>query len=55
MSTMPELDSHPEVPLYDIVEFDPLLDSADMLPDDWEKMARTIEKNCEIIFQHTFL
>lgn len=41
MATMPEL-SDPAMPAYDIGEYDPLLDSANMTPDDWFKIAKDI-------------
>ena len=33
-----------DVPEYDVHAFDPLLDSANMTPDDWGRIARTIRK-----------
>jgi L-asparaginase/Glu-tRNA(Gln) amidotransferase subunit D len=44
MKTMKELE-HPEMPSYDLIEYDPLLDSADMDPKDWLKIADDIEAN----------
>lgn len=41
MAEMPELRSK-EAPSYDICEYDPLLDSSDMTPDDWVHIARDI-------------
>ena len=35
----------PDVPAYDIYEFDPLLDSSDMAPADWLQIARVIRDN----------
>uniref|UniRef100_A0A7S2WSI2 asparaginase n=1 Tax=Rhizochromulina marina TaxID=1034831 RepID=A0A7S2WSI2_9STRA len=43
MASMQELHSHPEMPNYDIIEYDPLLDSADMSPEDWVRIAEDIE------------
>ena len=43
---MPEM-RHPKMPRFDIREYDPLLDSACMGPNDWVKMAEDIEQNCE--------
>jgi len=42
MSTMPEL-QHESIPSYDINEYRPLLDSSNMTPVDWVKIARDIE------------
>jgi len=33
----------PRLPSFELIEFSPLLDSADMRPDDWEHIARAIE------------
>ena len=41
MSTLPEL-KHRSMPLYDIREYTPLLDSSNMTPDDWLKIADDI-------------
>lgn len=41
MSTLPEL-RHSSMPLYDIREYMPLLDSSNMTPDDWLKIADDI-------------
>lgn len=38
---MPELDD-PAIPEFELLEFDPLLDSADMVPADWERIANRI-------------
>jgi len=35
----------PDVPAYDIYEFDPLLDSSNMTPADWLRIARVIRDN----------
>lgn len=43
LAAMPELAS-PELPETELVEFDPLLDSADMAPSDWLRVARLIER-----------
>lgn len=43
MAAMSEV-REPQMPLYDIIEYSPLLDSADMCPDDWAKISRDIEK-----------
>jgi L-asparaginase len=41
MAIMPAL-RRDSMPAYDIHEYDPLLDSANMTPDDWFKIARDI-------------
>ncbi len=41
LAAMPELHD-PIMPAYDIHEYDPLLDSANMTPDDWLKIAQDI-------------
>jgi L-asparaginase len=41
MAEMPEL-QRPEMPAHDVVSLEPLLDSADMAPDDWVRIARAI-------------
>ena len=41
MSALPEL-KHRSMPLYDIREYKPLLDSSNMTPDDWLKIAEDI-------------
>ena len=41
MSEMPEL-RHPSMPSFRIHEYDPLLDSSNMTPAEWEKIARDI-------------
>lgn len=41
MRALPEF-QHPALPDYDIQEFDPLLDSANMTPPDWLKIARAV-------------
>jgi L-asparaginase len=41
IAAMPELD-RPEVPAHDVVSLEPLLDSADMAPDDWVRIAAAI-------------
>lgn len=41
LATMPEL-HNPAMPAYDIHEYDPLLDSANMTPADWLKIAQDI-------------
>ncbi|PRP78514.1 asparaginase [Planoprotostelium fungivorum] len=43
MHTMPELHND-RMPLWTIEEYDPLLDSADMNPDDWVKIANDINQ-----------
>jgi hypothetical protein len=45
MASMGEVNCE-RMPLYDIIEYDPLLDSADMAPCDWANMARDIETHC---------
>lgn len=42
LAAMPELASR-ELPEAELVEFDPLLDSADMAPGDWLRVARLVE------------
>lgn len=44
MSALPEL-KHSSMPLYDIREYKPLLDSSNMTPDDWLKIAEDIATN----------
>ena len=46
MAEMPELQA-PEMPAYDIIEYDPLLDSTDMCSDDWVKITCDIEEHCK--------
>lgn len=41
MAALPEF-QHPALPDYEIQEFEPLLDSANMAPDDWLKIARAV-------------
>ena len=41
MAAIPEL-RHPSLPHYQIHEYQPLLDSAEMAPDDWLKIAADI-------------
>jgi L-asparaginase len=41
IAEMPEL-RRPEMPEYEVVSLEPLLDSADMTPDDWVRIARAI-------------
>ncbi|MBA3545459.1 MAG: type I asparaginase [Nannocystis sp.] len=41
MAEMPEL-QRSEMPAYEVVSLEPLLDSADMAPDDWVRIAREI-------------
>ncbi len=41
MAAMPEL-SRPEMPAHDVVSLEPLLDSADMAPDDWVRISAAI-------------
>jgi L-asparaginase len=44
MEQMTELHGdNSQMPTYEIVEFDPLLDSSDMSPDDWVKIADAVE------------
>jgi len=45
MACMREIHDHPEMPTYDLIEYDPLVDSADLSPDDWLKIAEDIEAN----------
>lgn len=44
MSEMPEL-RHASMPAYTIHEYDPLLDSSNMTPREWVKIARDVEAN----------
>ena len=44
INELPEM-SRPEMPLYDIKEYDPLIDSSMMGPNDWVKIATDIEEN----------
>eukprot|EP01088_Endostelium_zonatum_P010970 TRINITY_DN2469_c0_g1_i1.p1 TRINITY_DN2469_c0_g1~~TRINITY_DN2469_c0_g1_i1.p1 ORF type:complete len:435 (-),score=49.14 TRINITY_DN2469_c0_g1_i1:80-1384(-) len=44
LSMCPEI-SDPLVPTYDIIEFTPPLDSSDILPAEWESIARYVEKS----------
>ncbi|HYI13571.1 MAG TPA: asparaginase domain-containing protein, partial [Thermoanaerobaculia bacterium] len=44
MSQMPEL-RHESMPSYTIEEYDPLLDSSNMTPAEWVKIARDVESN----------
>lgn len=44
MAEMPELRDL-SMPSYDIHEYDPLLDSSNMTPDEWVKIARDVESN----------
>lgn len=41
MAGMPEL-RRPEMPLHEVVPLEPLLDSSDMAPEDWVRIARAI-------------
>jgi len=41
IAEMPEL-RRPEMPAHEVVSLEPLLDSADMAPDDWVRIARAI-------------
>jgi len=41
LAALPEL-SRPEMPNYELVEFDPVLDSSDMMPHDWQAIAEVI-------------
>lgn len=44
MVEMPEL-RHPSMPLFTVHEYNPLLDSANMTPNEWVKIARDIARN----------
>ncbi|HEX8171473.1 MAG TPA: asparaginase [Thermoanaerobaculia bacterium] len=44
MAEMPEL-RHPSMPSYTVHEYEPLLDSSNMTPDEWVKIARDVEAN----------
>lgn len=39
--------SSPELPLYDVIEFSPLLDSSDVTVQEWNKIGRTIYKHMD--------
>lgn len=41
---MPEF-YRPEMPEFDLCEYDPLMDSSDMSPKDWQRIASDIERN----------
>jgi L-asparaginase len=41
LRALPEL-THPDMPACEVVEYDPLLDSANMRPEDWLRIARDI-------------
>ncbi|MBM7036233.1 asparaginase [Vibrio ulleungensis] len=44
LAAMPEF-HRPEMPEYTIHEYQPLIDSSDMSPDDWQQIANDIHKN----------
>ena len=44
LAGLPEMASA-DLPEFELLEFEPLLDSSDMLPRDWLRLARTIEAN----------
>ena len=44
LNNMPEM-HQPEMPSYDIIEYDPLIDSSSMGPREWKKIATDIESN----------
>jgi L-asparaginase len=44
MKAMPEL-NQARMPKWDLIEYSPLIDSSDMNPTDWKKIATDIEKN----------
>ena len=44
LDRLPELDD-PAMPRLELVEFQPLLDSSDMVPADWLRIARAVEEN----------
>ncbi|MFT4926103.1 MAG: L-asparaginase [Phenylobacterium sp.] len=44
INQMPEF-KRPEMPLFDIHEYSPLIDSANMSPADWQKIANDIKRN----------
>jgi L-asparaginase len=46
MAQIPEL-SDPSMPTYEIFEFDPVLDSANMTPGDWQRIGREIQRGYE--------
>ena len=41
LEKLPEI-TRPELPRYDVVQLDPLIDSADMVPADWQRIANEI-------------
>ena len=41
LASLPEL-ARPEMPKYELIEFDPVLDSSDMMPNDWQAIAEII-------------
>ncbi len=50
MRALPELDPalNPGAPEFDLIEYDPLLDSSDMTPDAWVKIATDIEHHYQM-------
>ena len=42
--SIPEL-ARPEMPNYEILNFDPVMDSSDMMPNDWQKIAGRIHEH----------
>jgi L-asparaginase len=44
INELPEM-QRPEMPIYDIKEYDPLMDSSCMGPNEWQKIATDIEEN----------
>ena len=46
LASLPEL-ARPEMPKYELVEFDPVLDSSDMMPRDWQAIAEIIFERYE--------
>ncbi len=47
MGEMTELSQHPEMPEYEIIEYDPLVDSSNMTPANWFQIAKDIKTNYE--------
>ena len=51
MSALPEL-KRGTMPRYDIQEYTPLLDSSNMTPDDWLKIARDVAAHYDLSLIH---
>ena len=48
IAAMPEMD-RPELPAHDVVILEPLLDSADMAPEDWLRIAAATEREVVVV------